>query len=47
MLKCMKSHWKRTVSGLLAVIMAAGMLPVSAHGQLRVERGWCYRLERR
>lgn len=30
MLKCMKSHWKRAVSGLLAVIMAAGMLPVSA-----------------
>lgn len=30
MLKCMKAHWKRAVSGLLAVIMAAGMLPVSA-----------------
>ena len=30
MLKCMKSHWKRAVSGLLAVVMAAGMLPVSA-----------------
>ena len=26
----MKSHWKRAVSGLLAVVMAAGMLPVSA-----------------
>ena len=30
MLKCMKAHWKRAVSGLLVVIMAAGMLPVSA-----------------
>lgn len=30
MLKCMRAHWKRAVSGLLAVIMAAGMLPVSA-----------------
>ncbi|WP_251317868.1 hypothetical protein [Flintibacter muris] len=30
MLKCMKAHWKRAVSGLLAVIMAAGMLPISA-----------------
>ena len=30
MLKCMKSNWKRAVSGLLAVVMAAGMLPVSA-----------------
>ncbi len=30
MLKHMKAHWKRAVSGLLAVIMAAGMLPASA-----------------
>ena len=30
MLKCMKAHWKRAVSGLLAAIMAAGMLPISA-----------------
>ena len=30
MLKCMKAHWKRAVSGLLVVIMAVGMLPVSA-----------------
>ncbi len=30
MLKNIKSHWKRAISGLLAVIMAAGMLPVSA-----------------
>ena len=30
MLKCIKSHWKRAMSGLLAVIMAAGMLPISA-----------------
>ncbi len=30
MLKCMKAHWKRAVSGLLAVVMAAGMLPASA-----------------
>ena len=30
MLKCMKAHWKRAVSGLLAVIMAASMLPISA-----------------
>ena len=30
MLKTIKSHWKRAVSGLLAVVMAAGMLPVSA-----------------
>ena len=29
MLKCMKEHWKRAVSGLLAIIMAAGMLPAS------------------
>ena len=30
MLKSIKSHWKRAVSGLLAVVMAVGMLPVSA-----------------
>ena len=30
MLKRMKARWKRAVSGLLAVIMAAGMLPTSA-----------------
>ena len=30
MLKSMKTHWKRVVSGLLAVVMAAGMLPASA-----------------
>lgn len=30
MLKCMKVHWKRAVSSLLAVIMAAGMLPAAA-----------------
>ena len=30
MLKCMKAHWKRAMSGLLAMVMAAGMLPVSA-----------------
>ncbi|MEH2941019.1 collagen binding domain-containing protein [Lawsonibacter sp. JLR.KK007] len=30
MLKSMKAHWKRAVSGLLAVIMAAGMLPAPA-----------------
>ena len=30
MLKCMKSHWKRAFSGLLAAVMAIGMLPVSA-----------------
>lgn len=30
MLKNIKSHWKRTVSGLLAVVMAVGMFPVSA-----------------
>ena len=30
MLKNIKSHWKRAISGLLAMIMAAGMLPVSA-----------------
>lgn len=30
MLKRMKARWKRVVSGLLAVIMAAGMLPTSA-----------------
>ena len=30
MLKRMKAHWKRAVSGLLAVIMVAGMLPTSA-----------------
>ena len=30
MFKKTKSHWKRAVSGLLAVVMLAGMLPVSA-----------------
>ena len=30
MLKRMQTHWKRAVSGLLAVVMAAGMLPASA-----------------
>ena len=30
MLKHMKAQWKRAVSGLLATIMAVGMLPVSA-----------------
>ena len=30
MLKCMKAHWKRAVSGLLATVMAIGMFPVSA-----------------
>ena len=29
MLKQLKHHWKRTVSGLMALVMAAGMLPVS------------------
>ena len=27
MLKQLKHHWKRTVSGLMALVMAAGMLP--------------------
>lgn len=26
----MKSHWKRAVSGLLAMVMMVGMLPASA-----------------
>ena len=30
MLKNIKHHWQRAVSGLLAVVMAAGMLPASA-----------------
>ena len=30
MLNDMKTHWKRAVSGLLAVVMAAGMLPTAA-----------------
>lgn len=30
MFRNMKSHWKRAVSGLLAVVMLAGMLPASA-----------------
>ncbi len=30
MLKRIKAHWKRAVSGLLAVVMAAGMLPTAA-----------------
>ena len=30
MFKNMKIHWKRAVSGLLAAVMAVGMLPVSA-----------------
>ena len=30
MLKSIKSHWRRAVSGLLAVVMMAGMLPASA-----------------
>lgn len=30
MLKSIKTHWRRTISGLLAVIMAAGMLPAAA-----------------
>ena len=29
MLKHLKHHWKRTVSGLMALVMAAGMLPVN------------------
>lgn len=29
-MKSIKDHWKRAVSGLLAVVMAAGMLPASA-----------------
>ena len=29
MLKQLKHHWKRTVSGLMALVMAAGMLPVN------------------
>ena len=30
MLKNIKSHWKRAVSGLLAMVMAIGMLPAAA-----------------
>ncbi len=30
MIKNMKSHWKRAISGLLAIVMMVGMLPVSA-----------------
>lgn len=30
MIKNIKSHWKRIASGLLAMVMAVGMLPVSA-----------------
>ena len=30
MLKCIKEHWKRAFSGLLAAVMAIGMLPASA-----------------
>ena len=30
MLKSIRTHWKRAISGLLAVVMAAGMLPASA-----------------
>ena len=30
MLKSIKSHWKRAISGLLAVVMMAGMFPASA-----------------
>ena len=30
MIKNMKSHWKRAVSGLLAMVMMVGMLPASA-----------------
>ena len=30
MLKNIKSHWKRAISGLLAVVMAVGMLPASS-----------------
>ena len=29
MLKHLKHHWRRTVSGLMALVMAAGMLPVN------------------
>ena len=29
MLKHLKRHWKRAVSGLMAAVLAAGMLPVS------------------
>ena len=30
MIKNIKSHWKRAISGLLAVVMMAGIFPVSA-----------------
>ena len=30
MLKNIKSHWKRAVSGLLAMVLAIGMLPAAA-----------------